>query len=87
MVRFLLVFFLISGTMTIMTIIGTFTKNNWGINLNPILCPNCNAVLSKVRKPKSVHQIFWGGGTCGVCGTEMDKWGRQVGAPHITPNS
>lgn len=73
--------------MTTMTIIGTFAKNDWGINLDPILCPNCGAILSKVRKPKSLRQVLWGGGTCGVCGTEIDKWGRRIGIPSDKPTS
>lgn len=72
--------------MTVLTISGTFTKNDWGINLNPILCPSCNSVLSKVRKPKSFRQALWGGGTCGICGTEMDKWGRALGSLRAPPN-
>jgi hypothetical protein len=87
MIRFLLAILLVSGIMTVLTIVGTFTKNDWGINLDPIRCPRCNANLSKVKKPKSLHQILWGGGTCGVCGTVMDKWGRQIGVPRTTPNS
>jgi len=70
-----------------MVVVGTFTKNDWGINLNPIHCPNCDAVLSNTRKPKSLRQALWGGGTCVACGTEMDKWGRSLGTQHVVPNS
>jgi len=76
---FLLVFLGVSGIMTILVIIGTFTKNDWGINIDPIVCPNCGGALSSAKKPKTMRQFLWGGGTCGVCGTVMDKWGRRVG--------
>jgi hypothetical protein len=37
--------------------------------------------MPKVRKPKSRSQALWGGGNCGSCGCEMDKWGREINAP------
>ena len=32
----------------------------------------------KVRRPESLKQALWGGGTCMKCGCEMDKWGRLI---------
>jgi hypothetical protein len=61
-----------------LVIIGTITKNRWGINLNLMSCPHCGAPLPKIRKPKNMRQTFWGGGTCNECGIEFDKWGRRV---------
>jgi hypothetical protein len=55
---------------------GTVTKNQWGINLEPVNCPACGSPMPQVRQPKSLRQALWGGGTCGNCGCEMDKWGR-----------
>jgi hypothetical protein len=81
MLIFFLVFFGICTLGTVFTIIGTIVKNDWGINLDPIHCPNCNHVKSSLfRKPKNIRQALWGGGTCDVCGTEYDKWGRALGA-------
>jgi hypothetical protein len=55
---------------------GTVTKNRWGINTKPVNCPACGAPMPRVRRPKSLRRALWGGGTCGKCGCEMDKWGR-----------
>ena len=57
---------------------GTVTKNRWGINLEPVNCPACGSAMPKVRRPESLKQTLWGGGTCGKCGSEMDKWGRVI---------
>jgi len=57
---------------------GTATKNQWGINSEPINCPACGFPVPQVRQPTSLRQRLWGGGTCGKCGCEMDKWGRRL---------
>jgi hypothetical protein len=54
---------------------GTVTKNRWGINTKPVNCPACGCPMPQVQ-PKSIRQALWGGGTCGKCGCEMDKWAR-----------
>jgi len=61
---------------------GTVTKNGWGVNLEPVFCPACGSPTRKVRRPESLRQALWGGGTCGQCGCEMDKWGRLIGLRH-----
>jgi hypothetical protein len=58
--------------------IGTVTKNRWGINLESVNCPACGSPMPHVRQPRSVRETLWGGGTCGKCGCEMDKWGRRL---------
>lgn len=46
-----------------------------GINFSDDLrCPSCGMDLPKVRRPKNVRQMLWGGWTCERCGTECDKW-------------
>jgi hypothetical protein len=55
---------------------GTVTKNQWGMNLESVNCPACGSPMPQVRQPKSLKQALWGGGTCGKCGCQMDKWGR-----------
>jgi hypothetical protein len=55
---------------------GTVTKNRWGINTKLVNCPACGCPMPQVRQPKSIRQALWGGGTCGKCGCEMDKWGH-----------
>jgi hypothetical protein len=85
MVMLLLFFFGIVTIMFLLVVFGTLAKNRWGININPTVCCHCNAALSTVRRPKSLRQVLWGGGTCGACGTEMDKWGRPLRALRGTP--
>lgn len=55
---------------------GTVTKNSWGINTKPLSCPACGFPVPQVREPNSLRQVLWGGGRCGKCGCEVDKWGR-----------
>lgn len=61
---------------------GTVTKNRWGINTKPLNCPSCGYRMPQVRQPRSIRQALWGGGTCGRCGCEMDKWGRLSTLAH-----
>jgi len=55
---------------------GTIAKNRWGINLNDVSCLDVGSAMPKLRTPRSGQQALWGGGTCAVCGAEVDKWGR-----------
>jgi hypothetical protein len=57
---------------------GTIVKNKWGLNFAPVLCPRCGSSLPKERQPRSRRQRLWGGCTCPACGTEVDKWGREL---------
>jgi hypothetical protein len=57
-------------------VVGTLRKNGWGINLNPVRCPSCEAPLSARRQPVFRSQALLGGWVCPHCGTKMDKWGR-----------
>lgn len=59
-------------------VFGTVAKNGWGVNLAPVSCPACGSLMPNVRRPESLKQAFWGGGTCAECGCEMDKWGRLI---------
>jgi hypothetical protein len=63
--------------------IGFMRKENhnnskWGINLKTIYCPVCKTEQKRVRIPKNIRQLFWGGCTCPNCGTEMDKFGGVI---------
>lgn len=49
-----------------------------GINPFRVKCPRCNAKMPYVRVPMNERQEMWGGWTCHKCGTEMDKWGKEV---------
>lgn len=83
----LVLIFGVLGVGMAFVIYGTFAKNKWGINLDPILCPSCKAPAPKVRTPRSLQQALWGGWTCSACGAEVDKWGREIprekAAPHV----
>jgi ribosomal protein S27AE len=79
MVMLLLIMFSVFTVMFGLVVFGTFAKNRWGINLEPIRCPRCgHATSSTFRRPTSLQQALWGGKTCPACGTEADKWGRQI---------
>jgi len=54
-------------------------KGRWGINTKLENCPKCGTKVPAFRKPTSLRQALWGGNTCATCGTEMDKWGREIG--------
>jgi hypothetical protein len=62
----------------LLVLYGSFARNRWGINAESLNCPCCYTAVPPVRKPKSVRETLWGGGTCNRCGCKMDKWGRQI---------
>jgi hypothetical protein len=72
------VFFGILGVGLLLVVFGTLVKNRWGVNLNPVSCPSCATPFPRTRVPENLRQALWGGGTCRVCGTEVDKWGRLI---------
>ena len=47
------------------------------INVKAVNCPECNTEQPRVRKPKSMQEILWGGSTCQNCGCKMDKFGKR----------
>jgi len=61
---------------------GAKRKNKpekWGINLEPVRCPQCGALQPKgFRFTKVFNHFFWGYMTCENCGCEMDKWGTDI---------
>jgi len=78
MVAFL-IFLCIMSFLLVLVVYGTLARNRWGINFEPARCSVCgNAAFSAIRRPASLRQALWGGKTCPICGTEMDKWGRQI---------
>ncbi|HSY36544.1 MAG TPA: hypothetical protein VK814_12390 [Acidobacteriaceae bacterium] len=64
----------------VMVVFGTITKNRFGANLEAVRCPQCNTLQPQIRKAATWQQALWGGWTCKVCKTQMDKWGRRVGS-------
>ena len=58
-------------------IYSTKKKTKFGINFTELTCPECDSIQPKVRKPKNLKQILWGGNTC-TCGCEMDKYGNRI---------
>jgi hypothetical protein len=84
---FFIITFGLLGIGMVLVIYGTIARNRWGINVDPVSCPRCNAPLPQIREPQTLQQSLWGGGTCPACGVEVDKWGREVasqGRPHPT---
>jgi hypothetical protein len=77
----LCVIFGLLGVGAVLVICGTLTKNRWGINVDPVSCPRCHTPFPEIRKPDNLRQTLWGGGTCLNCGTEVDKWGRELAPP------
>jgi hypothetical protein len=63
---------------TIVVGVSTWRRGRWGINLEPVACPNCGEVQLRIRRPTSLRQAMWGGNTCRNCGCEMDKWGTAI---------
>ncbi|MBD9370825.1 hypothetical protein [Xanthomonas sp. XNM01] len=55
-------------------------RDELGINLEAVHCPQCSARMPPLRVPADLHQLMWGGWTCPSCGTRMDKYGRRVDA-------
>jgi hypothetical protein len=62
----------------VLVLYGTIAQNRWGINVGPVSCPRCNTPFPPHRHPQDTRQALWGGGTCANCGTEVDKWGREL---------
>lgn len=57
----------------------TKRRDDYGLNLKMVRCAKCGQPLPRVRQPASWRQAMYGGSTCRNCGTEVDKWGREVG--------
>jgi hypothetical protein len=73
-----LAFVVVFGVGLVLTVYGTIVKNNWGINLRRVACPNCGTEVGRLRVPSTGKQAMWGGHTCPNCRCEMDKWGRRT---------
>ena len=77
-ILFLILLFVVLAGPAILVVWGSISKNHWGINLHAVSCPRCSTALPLHSKPHSLQQVLWGGHTCPTCGTEVDKWGREV---------
>lgn len=58
----------------------TQQKDDQGLNLGTTHCPKCDQPFPRVRRPASWQQALHGGSTCRHCGTEVDKWGNEIGS-------
>jgi hypothetical protein len=56
----------------------TRDKSNFGINLKRVYCPVCQTKQPSIRKPLNERQALYGGNTCNICNTEMDKYGIAI---------
>jgi hypothetical protein len=52
--------------------------NLFGINLDRVRCPKCRKLMPYIRQAANEREAMWGGWTCATCGTEMDKWGKEL---------
>ena len=41
-------------------------------------CPNCGTPVPRYRLPTSFRQSLWGGWTCAECGTDIDRYGKEL---------
>ena len=48
--------------------------SRWGMNFSDVNCPHCGEALPRIRRPKNLRQLLWGGWTCSNCNQEFDKW-------------
>jgi hypothetical protein len=78
-----IIFLAFAGVCLVMMVYGTVVKNNCGINLRAVACPDCGIKMRRLRMPNSGKQAVWGGHTCPDCQCEMDKWGRRIPASSI----
>ena len=53
-------------------------RGRWGINFVRVQCPSCGHPLPKSRQPATARQTLWGGWTCSICLSEVNKWGKQM---------
>lgn len=44
-------------------------------------CQACAAPLPRMRAPRSMRQLLWGGMTCPRCGLELDRHGKPLRDP------
>ena len=42
-------------------------QGKWGMNPNPVCCPECGVPAPRIRIPTSRRQMLWGGWTCSSC--------------------
>ena len=78
---FFAILFGLLGIGMVLVIYGTIARNRWGINTDQVFCPRCNTPLPQIRKPQTLREALWGGGTCSACGAHIDKWGRELVSP------
>jgi hypothetical protein len=55
----------------------TSLESKIGINLKNVHCPVCGELQPKIRKPKGLYEILWGGNTCERCCCKMNKFGKE----------
>jgi hypothetical protein len=66
----------------VLVVWGTIERNRWGLRFGRVACPRC---LRTIPCPGGLHglrQTLFGGGTCAVCKTLVDKWGREIMPRH-----
>jgi len=70
-----------------LVVYGSIAKTRRGINIRPPkTCPRCGGPIARFRSPRSTREVMWGGWTCSSCGSEIDKWGREVSTQQAPAN-
>ena len=54
-------------------VVGTVRRGR-----RPVHCPSCVTPMSALRRPLFRSPMLFGGWMCPHCGTQMDRWGRDV---------
>jgi uncharacterized protein with PIN domain len=61
----------------------TRTKGKMGVNVDALVeapkCPKCSTKLPRVRIPRTLNEVLFGGWTCPKCRSRFDKWMRPQG--------
>ena len=55
-----------------------YRGTKWAINLGRVSCPRCGQSLPAMRIPRTRELFKWGGWTCGKCGCDVDKHGKET---------
>ncbi|MGH9820487.1 MAG: hypothetical protein ACRD43_09995, partial [Pyrinomonadaceae bacterium] len=53
-------------------------RGEFGVNLRLATCSKCGTYLPFRRVASSIRQTLFGGWNCPTCGTELDKWGKEL---------
>jgi hypothetical protein len=53
-------------------------RSKMDVNLDKVICPQCDEKMPALRIPKNIQQLVWGGWVCPKCDCKMDKFGKEI---------